>query len=74
MNTLEINTFKLSIGGKVKELRIKKGYSVRGFALIADMEHHQVLDIEKGKIDFRLSTLVKLSNALQISPMELMTK
>lgn len=72
MSTVDIHSLKLLIGKKVKELRKEKGYSVRKLALLADMEHQQILAIEKGDTDFRLSTLVKLSNALEVTPDELL--
>lgn len=72
MSTVDIHSLKLLIGKKVKELRKEKGYSVRKLALLADMEHQQILAIEKGNTDFRLSTLVKLSNALELAPSELL--
>ncbi len=71
MSSMDLQTFKTIIGNKVKKLRQEKGYSVRKFALLADMEHHQILALEKGDTDFRLSTLIKLSNALGVSPHEL---
>lgn len=72
MSTVDIHSLKLLIGKKVKELRQEKGYSVRKLALLADMEHQQILAIEKGNTDFRLSTLLKLSNALEVAPSNLL--
>lgn len=72
MSRVNIHTLKLLIGKRIKELREGKGYSVRKLALLADMEHQQILAIEKGDTDFRLSTLVKLSNALEVAPSELL--
>jgi len=72
MEPLDIDSFKTRIGNNVKTMRRKKGYSVRKFALLADMEHHQILALEKGATDIRLSTLLKLSNALEVYPTALM--
>lgn len=42
------------------------------YPVIAEMEHHQILAIEKGSTDVRLSTLIKMCNALEILPQELL--
>ena len=72
MSTIDIHSLKLLIGKRIKELREGNGYSVRKLALLAEMEHQQILAVEKGDTDFRLSTLVKLSNALEVPPNELL--
>lgn len=72
MSTVDIHSLKLLIGKRIKEFREGKGYSVRKLALLADMEHQQILAIEKGNTDFRLTTLVKLSNALEVAPSDLL--
>ncbi len=57
MSAIDIHSLKLLIGKRIKELREEKGYSVRKLALIAEMEHQQILAIEKGEYDFRLFNL-----------------
>lgn len=64
--------FKMKFGKKVESLRNTKEYGVREFALLAEIEHHQLINIEKGRVDLRLSTIVKISKALGISPKELL--
>lgn len=72
MSTIDIHSLKLLIGKRIKELREGNGYSVRKLALLAGMEHQQILAIEKGDTDIRMSTLVKLSNALEVPPNKLL--
>ena len=60
-------SFKISLGNKVEALR-----SAKKFALLADIEHHQLINIEKGRVDIRLSTLVKIAKGLGIEPKELL--
>ena len=65
-------SFKISLGNKVEALRSAKKLGVREFALLADIEHHQLINIEKGRVDIRLSTLVKIAKGLGIEPKELL--
>jgi len=46
--------FKIILGKTIEGLRIKKQLSTRQFALLAGMEHHQIINIEKGRVDIRL--------------------
>lgn len=74
MEAIDIQLFKEAIGKKIYQFRKEKSLSSRKFAILADMEHHQVLSIEKGNTDMRLSTLVKICNALEMVPWELLRK
>ncbi|MFI5161230.1 MAG: helix-turn-helix domain-containing protein [Sphingobacteriales bacterium] len=68
----KIETFKETLGKKIESLRTDKKFGVREFALIADIEHHQLINIEKGRVDIRLSTLLKIAKALDVEPKELL--
>jgi transcriptional regulator with XRE-family HTH domain len=52
-------------GKNLANIRQKKGLSLRKLALLADMEHHQILHIESGA-DVKLSTIHKLAKALEV--------
>jgi transcriptional regulator with XRE-family HTH domain len=65
-------SFKEILGNKIERLRVKKAYSTRHFALLAEMEHHQVINIEKGRVDIRLSTLIKIAKVLEVDAKELL--
>lgn len=65
-------TFKEKLGRKIEALRTQKKFSLREFALIADIEHHQLINIEKGRVDIRLSTLIKIAKAFEVEPKELL--
>jgi transcriptional regulator with XRE-family HTH domain len=65
-------TFKEILGEKIENLRTDKKYSTRQFALLAEMEHHQLINIEKGRVDIRLSTLIKIAKVLEVHPKELL--
>lgn len=58
--------FKEILGKKIERLRTQRKLGVREFAIIADIEHHQLINIEKGRVDIRLSTLIKIAKALEV--------
>ncbi|MDB5024949.1 MAG: hypothetical protein JWP78_2704 [Mucilaginibacter sp.] len=64
--------FKETLGRKIAALRTLKKLGVREFALIADIEHHQLINIERGRVDIRLSTLIKIAKGLGVEPKELL--
>ncbi|MEZ2337299.1 helix-turn-helix domain-containing protein [Mucilaginibacter sp. RCC_168] len=65
------NDLRLRLGEKIEELRSSKNLGVREFALIAEIEHHQLINIEKGRVDLRLKTLRKIAIGLDIEVQEL---
>jgi len=66
MESPNLDDLKIKLGERVRSLREEKGISIRQFALQAGLEHPQLINIEKGRIDLKLSTLYKISNALDI--------
>lgn len=72
MNIGELNLYKEKLGERIKTLREKKDLGVRAFALLADIEHHQLINIEKGRVDVRYSTIIKISVTLGIEPKDLL--
>lgn len=73
MEAIDIQRFKEAVGRRIFALRKAKGYSSRKLAILADMEHHQVLAIEKGNTDMRLSTLFKICVALEVQAQVILT-
>jgi len=60
-----------AFGLHLRKLREKKGISMRKFALIADMEYSQLSKIERGVTNPTISTVLALSEALDIPHTEL---
>jgi len=60
-----------AFGIHVRKLREKKGIGMREFALIADMEYSQLSKIERGVTNPTISTVLALSQALEISHKEM---
>jgi transcriptional regulator with XRE-family HTH domain len=61
-------------GRNLKEIREKKGISLRDLALEADLSANTISEIELGKRDPRMTTVVKLASALGIDPADLLPK
>jgi len=59
-------------GKRLKKLREKQGKSLNMFAYENDLSKASISKIERGIIDFRFSTLLRLANALEISLSELL--
>ncbi|WP_439698173.1 helix-turn-helix domain-containing protein [Mucilaginibacter sp. AW1-7] len=72
MNDDEKDLFNSSLGEKIKSIRKGHNFGVRELALIAEIEHHQLINIEKGRVDIRLSTLRKIAKALKCTPKDLL--
>ncbi len=61
----------LSFGEKIRLLRKERKLSMQMLANIAEIELSQINRIELGKINPRLTTILKISEALGIEPKEL---
>ena len=71
MNPVE-KSFKEILGNQILKYRLEKGFGVRELALLAGIEHHQLINIEKGRVDIRLSTLLKIAKALNLKAKDLL--
>ena len=73
MQSEEMKKLNLKKFGKhLKELREKKGLSINMFAYENDFSKSLISRIERGNSDIRLSTLLKLAEALEVAPTELL--
>lgn len=62
----DLDSLKNNLGSRITKLRKDKGLGVRPFALLAEIEHPQLINIEKGRVDIKLATIHKIAKALQI--------
>jgi transcriptional regulator with XRE-family HTH domain len=69
----EKKTFKEILGETIHDLRVKKKLTTRQFALLAEMEHHQLINIEKGRVDIRIGTLIKIARVLDVKAKDLLS-
>lgn len=56
---------------RLKEWRERRGLSLRKLAKIADVHYVSLIRIEAGRLDPRLSTLLKLCGALHLNLVQL---
>jgi transcriptional regulator with XRE-family HTH domain len=55
-----------NIGKILKTLRTQRKLSMQNLATLAEIEKSQIVRIEAGKVDAKLSTIIILCNALQV--------
>lgn len=61
-----------AFGKKLREIRLKKGYSQELLANEAELPPSQISRIELGKINTSLSHICKIARVLKVKPRELM--
>ena len=59
-------------GKRLKKARTAKKLSLRALAAIADMDFGNISEIENGKINPSLTTIVLLAEALEVDPVDLL--
>ena len=60
-----------SFGNNLRRIRMEKKLSMETLANMAEIELSQIFRIETGKINPKLTTVLKIAKALDISPREL---
>ena len=65
-------TFIINLGIHVRQIREKKGLSQQDLADDCGITQNQVGRIERAEINTTVKTLVKIANALDIEPKELL--
>ena len=67
------NSLHIKIGKKIKEIRELKGISQQVLAAKCNFEKSNLSRLESGKVNSTISTLEKVSKALEIDIVELFT-
>lgn len=63
---------KLKLGQKIKEIRIKEGYSQEELASLSKLHRTYISDIERGERNVSVENIEKIAKALKIEPNELL--
>ena len=66
------DTFIVNLGIHVRQIREKKGLSQQDLADDCGITQNQVGRIERAEINTTVKTLVKIANALNVEPKELL--
>ena len=64
----------LTIGNKLYELRKKTGMTQLEIATAAEISERTYADIERGSVNMRIETFLKICSVLQITPNEILTE
>lgn len=71
MNISE-GTFLVNLGIHVRQLREKRGLSQQALADDCNLNKSQIARLEVAKVNTGIKTLIKIANALEIEPKELL--
>ena len=67
-----IDDIKLKLGKRIKEIRIKEGYSQEELASLSKLHRTYISDIERGERNVSVQNIEKIAKALKIDPSELL--
>lgn len=68
-----INKAALSlVGAKIREVRNSKGISIENLANTSGMDYSQLARMELGQVNFTISYLFRVAEALGVTPKELL--
>ena len=62
----------LLIGAKMREIRLKKDISIEYLANSSGMDYSQLARMETGQVNFTISYLFRVAEALGVTPKELL--
>ena len=67
-------SFLKEVGNKIRQLRLQKGLTQMELAFRCnDQDYSQINRVELGKVNFSISYLRLVANALEVSPQELVS-
>ena len=64
----------IAIGNKLYAIRKKMGMTQLEVAVAADISERTYADIERGSVNMRIETVLKICNVLHITPDEILTE
>ena len=59
---------KLKIAMRIREIRKERNISQEFLAFNSNVSRRHMTNIELGRVDIRISTLIKISKALDVAP------
>ena len=60
------------VGNKIREIRISKKISIETLADTCELDYSQISRMELGKVNFGISFLFRIADALEVNPEELL--
>ena len=64
---LEMQAIQKALGARIRELRLKRGWSQEAFADLCGIHRSHMGEIERGETNLTLSTLLVISHKLDIT-------
>lgn len=71
MGGVQLLTFQARLGARIRELRLARGFAQEAFADACELHRTHISLLERGQIDVKIGTLLKISAALKVSLSEL---
>ena len=65
-------SFQKNLGQRVRELRSAAGYSQEGFADACGLHRTHISMLERGLLDLKVSTMLKMAEVLKVKLSELL--
>jgi transcriptional regulator with XRE-family HTH domain len=62
----------LLVGAKMREIRTAKGMSIEYLANISGMDYSQLARMETGQVNFTISYLFRVAEALGVTPKDIL--
>ena len=59
------------LGGRIRELRIQRGFSQEKLAELADLNRNYVGEVERGERNVAAINILRIMRALKVTPAEL---
>jgi transcriptional regulator with XRE-family HTH domain len=72
MKSRQDDIFLRRFGNHLKGLREKKGLSLRELSYRCELDNSKISKIEQGSVNITLRTILQLSEALEVEPMEIL--
>lgn len=69
---MKIADIKAEVGGRLRDLRERKGWSQEELGFRADLHRNYIGGIERGERNVGLESIAKLARALKIRPRDLL--
>lgn len=55
-----------AVGGKIREARVKNGWTLKDISTMTGFSHGQLSDIENGRVNVTVETLARVALALEV--------
>lgn len=55
-----------AVGGKIREARIRNGWTLKDISTMTGFSHGQLSDIENGRVNVTVETLARVALALEV--------